>query len=164
MGYLRRISNYPEIIALSNPTHTMSMADPTAIGVETLRIDSGCSLEKEFTELICMNPWMVLYLTVNQVHSCHGCVCKPLTWDTKDILWMDDHVLIMTYESLVMGYLKRHISDTTWSLQKWLCDQDGIIHPRYLRRLTQGMRCDEILGQGSRNIEGVLDDFYTHQY
>ena len=34
----------------------MSMADPIAIGVETLRIDSGCSLEKEFTELICMNP------------------------------------------------------------------------------------------------------------
>ena len=53
----------------------MSMADPIAIGVETIRIDSGCSLEKEFTELICMNPWMVLYLTVNQVDSCHGCVC-----------------------------------------------------------------------------------------
>ena len=34
----------------------MSMTDPIAIGVETLRIDSGCSLEKEFTELICMNP------------------------------------------------------------------------------------------------------------
>ena len=30
----------------------MSMADPIAIGVETLRIDSGCSLEKDFTELI----------------------------------------------------------------------------------------------------------------
>ena len=60
MGYSRRTSNYPERIALSNTTHTMSMADPIAIGVETLRIDSGCSLEKEFTELICMNPWMVL--------------------------------------------------------------------------------------------------------
>ena len=35
---------------------TMSMADHIAIGVETLRIDSGCSLEKEFTELIRMNP------------------------------------------------------------------------------------------------------------
>ena len=35
---------------------SMSMADPIAIGVETLRIDSGCSLEKEFTELIRMNP------------------------------------------------------------------------------------------------------------
>ena len=34
----------------------MSMADPIAIGVETLRIDSGCSLEKEFIELIRMNP------------------------------------------------------------------------------------------------------------
>ena len=159
MGYSRRTSNYPERIALSNPSHMMSMADPIAIGVETLRIDSGCSLEKEFTELIRMNPWMVLYLTVNQVDSCHGCVCGPLTWDTKDILWMDDRVLIMTYESLATGYLKRHILDTTWSPRRWLCDQDGIIHPRYLRRLTQGMRCDEILGQGSRNIERVFDDF-----
>ena len=56
MGYLRRTLNYPERIALSNPTHMISMADPITIGVETLRIDSGCSLEKEFTELISMNP------------------------------------------------------------------------------------------------------------
>ena len=56
MGYSRRTSNYQERITLSNTTHIMSMADPIAIGVETLRIDSGCSLEKEFTELICMNP------------------------------------------------------------------------------------------------------------
>ena len=79
MGYSRSTSNYPERIALSNPSHTMSMADPIAIGVETLRIDSGCSLEKEFTELIRMNPLMILYLTVNQVDSCHSCVCGPLT-------------------------------------------------------------------------------------
>ena len=165
MGYSRRTSNYPERITLSNPTHMMSMANFIAISVETLRIDSGCSLEKEFTELIHMNPWMVLYLTVNHIDSCRGCVCGPLTWDTKEILWMDDHVLIMTYESLITGYLKRHILDTAWSLRWWLCDQDGIIHPWYLRRLTQGMRCDEILGQASRNIEeGVLDDFYTHKY
>ena len=56
MGYLRRTSNYSERIALSISSHMMSMADPIAIGVETLRIDSGCSLEKEFTELIRMNP------------------------------------------------------------------------------------------------------------
>ena len=56
MGYSRRTSNYLEIIALSNSTHMMSMADPIAIGVETIRIDSGCSLEKEFTKLIPMNP------------------------------------------------------------------------------------------------------------
>ena len=37
-------------------THMMSMADPVAIGVETPKIDSGYSLEKEFTELIRMNP------------------------------------------------------------------------------------------------------------
>ena len=34
----------------------MSMTDLVAIGVEIERIDSGCSLEKEFTELIHMNP------------------------------------------------------------------------------------------------------------
>ena len=56
MRYLRRTSNYLERIALSNPTHMMSMANPIAIGVETLRIDNGCSLEKEFTKLIRMNP------------------------------------------------------------------------------------------------------------
>ena len=56
MGYSRRTSNYPERITVSDPSHMMSMADPRAICVETLRIDSGCSLEKEFTELIRMNP------------------------------------------------------------------------------------------------------------
>ena len=56
VGYSRRTSNYPERIALSNPSHMMSMADPIAIGVKTLRIDIGCSLDKEFTELIRMNP------------------------------------------------------------------------------------------------------------
>ena len=56
MGYSRRTSNYPERITLSNLSHMMSMVDPIAIGVETLRIDSGCSLEKEFTKLIRMNP------------------------------------------------------------------------------------------------------------
>ena len=56
MRYSRRISNYLERIALYNLTHMMSMANPIAIGVETLRIDSGCSLEKECTELIRMNP------------------------------------------------------------------------------------------------------------
>ena len=56
MGYSRRTSNYSGRIALSNPSHMMSMADTIAIGVETLGIDSGCSLEKEFTELIRMNP------------------------------------------------------------------------------------------------------------
>ena len=56
MEYSRRISNYPERITLSIPTHMMSMADPIALDVEILRIDSGCSLEKEFIELIRMNP------------------------------------------------------------------------------------------------------------
>ena len=41
-----------------------------------------------------------------------------------------------------------------------MCGKDGIINPRYLRRLNQGTRCDEIFGQGSVNVgERVPDDF-----
>ena len=56
MGYSRRTSNYLKIITLSDLTHMTSMADQVAIGVDILRIDSRCSLEKDFTELIRMNP------------------------------------------------------------------------------------------------------------
>ena len=56
MGYSRKISNYPEGITLSHPTHMLSLADPIAINVETLRIDSGCYIEKEFTKLIRLSP------------------------------------------------------------------------------------------------------------
>ena len=136
-----------------------SITDLIVIGVETLRIDNGCSSEKELTKLICMYLWMVLYLTINQVDSYHGCVFGPLTWDTKDILYMDECVLIITYEFLATRSLKCNILDTTWSPRRWLCSQDGIICPWYLMRLSQGMRCDEILGQGSWNIRRVLDDF-----
>ena len=87
----------------------MSMVDAVTIGVEILRIDSGCYLEKEFIKLICISPWMILYLIVNHVDSYCGCVCSPLTWDTKDLLWIDDRALIMTYKSLAMGSLKCHI-------------------------------------------------------
>ena len=34
----------------------MSVADVVTITVETPKIDSTCSLKKEFIELICMNP------------------------------------------------------------------------------------------------------------
>ena len=107
------ISNYLERKTLSNRTHLVSMSDPTTIGVETPGIYSGCSLEKEFTRLIHMNPRMVLFLIVNQVYLCHGYVCGPLTLDTKDILWMDKRVLIMTYKSLATRSLKHHILDMT---------------------------------------------------
>ena len=56
MGYSRRTSNYLERITLSNPSYMMSMADPIAISVKILKIDSGYSLEKEFNELIRMYP------------------------------------------------------------------------------------------------------------
>ena len=60
MGYSRRTLSYPKRITLFDPTHMMSMADLVAIGMETLRIYSGCSLEKELTELIHMNSWVVI--------------------------------------------------------------------------------------------------------
>ena len=56
MGYSRRTSNCSKRIRLSDLTHMISMADHIDIGVKTLRIDSECSLEKEFIKLICMKP------------------------------------------------------------------------------------------------------------
>ena len=49
--YLIRISNYLERIIPYDMAHIMSMADLVAIGVETIKIYSGCSSEKEFIEL-----------------------------------------------------------------------------------------------------------------
>ena len=55
-----RTSNYLDRIVLSNPTHMMSMVDLIAIDVKTLRIYSGCSLDKEFIELIYINLLMII--------------------------------------------------------------------------------------------------------
>ena len=79
MGYSRRKLNYHERITLSNLTYMMSMIDLVAVSLETLKIDSVCSFEKDFTILILMNHLMLLYLIINQVDSCHGCVSYPLT-------------------------------------------------------------------------------------
>ena len=91
----------------------MSVADLVAIGVETLRIDCEYSMEKEFTELIRMNSKLSIRLI-------HCMIMYVVLWleALKYILWMDDHILIMTYESLAMGYLKNDILDTkmiVWS-------------------------------------------------
>ena len=43
------ISKYVEIIVQYYPTHMMSMANHMTINIETPKIDSGCSLEKELT-------------------------------------------------------------------------------------------------------------------
>ena len=56
MGYLRGTSNNLERIAQFDPIQMMRMYDPIAISVETPRIGNKCSLEKEFTEFIYMNP------------------------------------------------------------------------------------------------------------
>ena len=66
----RKTSYYPKRITSCIVTHMMSMA----IGVKTPRIDSECSLEKEFSELICINPEIVLYLKINWAYLCHICV------------------------------------------------------------------------------------------
>ena len=47
MRYLRKTSNYLERITLSDLTHMMSIVDLVVINVETLRINNGCSFEKE---------------------------------------------------------------------------------------------------------------------
>ena len=52
----KRTLNYRKRKALSHPTHMMSTANLMAIYVETLRIDIGCSLEKEFAKLVHINP------------------------------------------------------------------------------------------------------------
>ena len=67
------------------------------------------------------------------------CVINFILWDTKYILWMDDRVLNMTYESLATRSLKFHILDMTWSPWCWLSSEDGIICPQ--SRSTQGMKC-----------------------
>ena len=56
MRYSRRISNYQEIITLYDSTHMMNMIDPLAIDVETSKIKTMNSFEKEFIELIRMKP------------------------------------------------------------------------------------------------------------
>ena len=56
----------------------MNASDLVAIGMTRPRIDSGFSLEKDFSEFKRINPLMILYLTINQIDSCHGCACAPL--------------------------------------------------------------------------------------
>ena len=56
VGCSRRTSNYVKIIRLSDWTHMMRKANLIAIDLETPRINSGCSLVKEFSELIHLNP------------------------------------------------------------------------------------------------------------
>ena len=54
--FLRKYYSVVKTTFVRKTTHLMSIADPIAIGVEIIRIDSGHSLEKEFIEWILMNP------------------------------------------------------------------------------------------------------------
>ena len=56
MGYLRRALNYLQRITLFDMTVMMNMTNLITINVETPRINSECSVAKEFTELAHMNP------------------------------------------------------------------------------------------------------------
>ena len=99
VGYSKRTSNYLKRITRSDPTHLMSMTNPLAIGVETKMIDIGCSLGKEFTEFIYMNPWM--YYVKLSIKLIHVIVVYLVLWlETPKICygWMDDRALTMTYE------------------------------------------------------------------
>ena len=55
------------IISLTKTVESLSSFRSQYIGVKTPKVDSGYSLEKEFTGSICMNPLMVLCQTINQV-------------------------------------------------------------------------------------------------
>ena len=79
MGYSIRTLNYLERIILFNLTYKINVTDLVPIDMEALRIDSECSLEKNFNELIHMNPYIVLYLNVNQVYLYQDSVCGLLT-------------------------------------------------------------------------------------
>ena len=54
MGYSRRTSNYPERIALLSQTHMMSTTEDI-VGEHFDNVTED-TLEKEFTELIRINP------------------------------------------------------------------------------------------------------------
>ena len=49
------VSNFLKRTTLPNLTHMMSITDLIVIGVEISKIDSECSLQKEFTKFIGMN-------------------------------------------------------------------------------------------------------------
>ena len=57
----------------------MSMVNLVPIGVEIEWMYNRCSLEKEFIELININPSTFIYPIINQVDSCHGGVYNQLT-------------------------------------------------------------------------------------
>ena len=101
----------------------MSMADPIAIGVETLRIDSGCSLDKEFTELIrneslngiipnCQSGWFMSWLYMwsfdlrHQRHLVDGWSC--FDYD----LWIPRHGISKTS---YIGYDMKSTKMIVWS-------------------------------------------------
>ena len=48
MRYSRQTSNYLKRILPCDLTNMISMTDHVAIGIETLRIDSGCSLDYKY--------------------------------------------------------------------------------------------------------------------
>ena len=54
-GYSRRTLNYLERIVVSDLTHMVSATDPMTISVETLMINSMCSLMKKFNGVIHVN-------------------------------------------------------------------------------------------------------------
>ena len=62
MRYSKSISNYLEIIILSNLTHMMSTVDLVTIWCEDTK---DRYLVKVFTKLICINLKIVLYLLIN---------------------------------------------------------------------------------------------------
>lgn len=65
------------IIVILALTHMIRIIDLVIICVETLKRGIECFLKKSFIKLIYMNPYIVLYLTINQVDSCHNYINDP---------------------------------------------------------------------------------------
>ena len=60
-----KVIRYPDRIQMHYLTRKMRMIDPMIICVETPRHVIGCSLGKEFIELIRMNHRIILYMIIN---------------------------------------------------------------------------------------------------
>ena len=95
-------SNYLERITLYDLTHMMSMTDPVAISVETLRIESGCSLEKEFIKFIRMNPCMVI-LPNCQLCWFMSCLCM-WSFDMRHQRHVVDRWLYIDYDLRILNH------------------------------------------------------------
>ena len=59
-------------------THMMIITNDVVISVEIPKVACGYYLKEEFTKLVCLNPLMLLYLTINYIDLFYSSLCGPL--------------------------------------------------------------------------------------